>query len=362
MKICHIINNVVAGGAQVFLKDLTKYQSKKNKVTIIFIDEINNDEFSSFFLQSLGTNSIRYFSLGRRPKEIISYPKTIFTLYKLIIKNKFDIVNSHLPMSHLIVGFLSIFIKINKVITVHNAPEILSKINILLNYSTPKIFCSESAYRLNNYPKCYHTIINNGISIAQSDDYNFFFRDNLLKEINVDKSAKLIVLVGAIRKQKNYMFLVNLIEKYYKNSDINFLVCGGFDNDENFIDLKKFNTIKNLHFLGIRNDVKEIVKNSDIYLSCSLHEGLPIGGLEAFSIGIPCVLSPIEPHKIFENQYDVNIPNKFTIDSFNTSINKLLVNKRNFKMSRKKRNKLINKFNIKYTEKNYNKFYKDIIG
>lgn len=361
MKICHIINNIDAGGAQVFLQNLTKYQSKKNSVSIIFIDEINNDEFSSFFLQSLERNSIQYFSLGRRSKVIKTYPKTIIKLYKLIIKNKFDIINSHLPMSHLIVGFLSIFIKINNVITVHNAPEILSKFNILLNYSTPKIFCSESAYRLNNYPKCYHTIINNGISVAPSKDYNFFFRDKLLKEIKVDKSAKLIVLVGAIRKQKNYMFLVNLIEKYYKNTEVNFLVCGGFDNDENFIDLKKFNHIKNLHFLGKRNDVKEIVNNSDIYLSCSLHEGLPIGVLEAFSIGIPCVLSPIGPHKIFENQYGVNIPNKFTIDSFNTSINKLLGHKRNFEMSIKKRNKLIEKFNIKYTEKNYIKFYKEII-
>ena len=51
-------------------------------------------------------------------------------------------------------------------------------------------------------------------------------------------------------------------------------------------------------FLGLlpREEVYGILKNSDLYVSSSSYEGLPIGVLEAMGCGIPCLVSNIEQH------------------------------------------------------------------
>ena len=57
-------------------------------------------------------------------------------------------------------------------------------------------------------------------------------------------------------------------------------------------------------FLGLqpREDVYHYLKRSDLYVSSSSYEGLPIGVLEAMGCGIPCLVSDIEQHaEIAEN-------------------------------------------------------------
>ncbi len=51
-------------------------------------------------------------------------------------------------------------------------------------------------------------------------------------------------------------------------------------------------------FLGLlpREKVYETLKESDLYVSTSSYEGLPIGVLEAMGCGIPCIVSDIEQH------------------------------------------------------------------
>ena len=44
-------------------------------------------------------------------------------------------------------------------------------------------------------------------------------------------------------------------------------------------------------FLGVRNDVDELMQAFDIFLLPSLHEGLPVVGVEVQASGLPCVIS-----------------------------------------------------------------------
>ena len=48
---------------------------------------------------------------------------------------------------------------------------------------------------------------------------------------------------------------------------------------------------KNVLFLGVRNDVDELMQAFDIFLLPSLYEGLPVVGVEAQASGLPCVIS-----------------------------------------------------------------------
>ncbi|MEO7673957.1 MAG: glycosyltransferase family 4 protein [Pyrinomonadaceae bacterium] len=53
--------------------------------------------------------------------------------------------------------------------------------------------------------------------------------------------------------------------------------------------------IENVHFLGARSDVPDILSELDIFVFSSLHEGLPVAVSEAMLAGVPMIVSDIEP-------------------------------------------------------------------
>ena len=62
-------------------------------------------------------------------------------------------------------------------------------------------------------------------------------------------------------------------------------------------DLIKTNNIKNVFLLGNKKNVFNYLIASDIYLTSSLYEGLPIAVLEAMSIGLPIIASDVVGNK-----------------------------------------------------------------
>ena len=55
--------------------------------------------------------------------------------------------------------------------------------------------------------------------------------------------------------------------------------------------VNKLNLSDSVRFLGIRNDINELMKGTDIFLLPSLYEGLPVVGVEAQAAGVLCILS-----------------------------------------------------------------------
>ena len=52
-----------------------------------------------------------------------------------------------------------------------------------------------------------------------------------------------------------------------------------------------------VEFLGLRDDIPELLNKADLFLSCSEAEGMPNVVLEAEASGIPVVASDIAPHR-----------------------------------------------------------------
>lgn len=68
---------------------------------------------------------------------------------------------------------------------------------------------------------------------------------------------------------------------------------------ELFQSVRKARLGNEISFAGFHSDVRPFLNQADIFLSASLTEGMPVSVLEAMSMGKPCVLSDIAPHRTF---------------------------------------------------------------
>lgn len=124
------------------------------------------------------------------------------------------------------------------------------------------------------------------------------------KDIRVDRSEKrkelglkdtdiVCISAGDLVARKNYGIAIEALAKV-ENENLHYLICGVGPEKENLEKLAEEKGVANrVHFLGFRNDVKELMKVSDIFLFTTLQEGMPRSMMEAMACGLPCVASKI---------------------------------------------------------------------
>lgn len=56
---------------------------------------------------------------------------------------------------------------------------------------------------------------------------------------------------------------------------------------------KKYGINENVHFLGYRSDVCDLLNNSELFIQASYREVSPRFVMEAMAIGLPCLVSKI---------------------------------------------------------------------
>lgn len=356
MKITHIVNCSRGGGILNFLVALTAEQVKKNHdVTIVIVEasDASTDEYARHKEEIMILNGVKVHHLDKKRKNKLSLLQTLSKCRKFIKGQAPQIVNTHGALSH-IYGAVSTM-KGNAVhcITIHSSPEKWDRLNMFLNKRKPLIFCSDAAHEAREQPNRNFTVISNGISpqITKSAATT-----DLRAELNLPEDARIVVLAGSLRPLKNYDFLKE-ITVALNDSNIHFCVCGG-NYGEGYISTDSFEDFPTIHFMGLRSDISAIENGSDVFMSCSTIEGLPIAVLEAFFNGIPCVLSPIVPHKqIGEGIPACFIPEDFTAGSFVASLRQALDIKESHSRIYEMRTPHLLKYSISGTAEKYTEFY-----
>ena len=72
------------------------------------------------------------------------------------------------------------------------------------------------------------------------------------------------------------------------------MICGKGPEEDNLKTLaERLGVAGQIHFLGFRSDIKELLAAADIFLFTTRQEGLPRSMMEAMASGLPCVASRI---------------------------------------------------------------------
>ena len=99
--------------------------------------------------------------------------------------------------------------------------------------------------------------------------------------------------MGDLIERKNYPILIEAVAKV-KNEKIQYFICGeGPEKEKLYKQCIDLGIEKQVHFLGYRTDIKELLHAADIFALSSYQEGLPRSLMEAMASGLPCISSRI---------------------------------------------------------------------
>lgn len=150
-------------------------------------------------------------------------------------------------------------------------------------------------------------------------------RKELLNEIGAEGHSILLISVGELNRNKNHKAILHALAAI-KDPRIHYILCGvGREKAklESFVDREGLRN--NIHFLGYRNDIIELLKSCDIFVLASYREGLPRAVMEAMSAGLPCVVSRVRGNvDLIENGKGGFLHDPDDIDGFAFSINTLV--------------------------------------
>lgn len=133
-----------------------------------------------------------------------------------------------------------------------------------------------------------------GVGIDLSNyEQNSAMREKKRDEFKLKDSDLAIISAGELNTNKNNKVIIEAIARLQK-VNIHYYLCGKGPCEEQ---LKKLAQERNLdqqiHFLGYRTDVGELLQASDIFVMPSYREGLSRSIMEAMACGLPCIVSNI---------------------------------------------------------------------
>lgn len=303
-RILFVLNSNGVGGAEVSVKRMVEDHFMESLVLTMW----NHPNYQSGFWNSLEPN---YTHLVDEKLGLITFIKALFRLKNFINNSEFKIIQTQLKGADLILGFFKMTSllpgSIKLVSCVHNSysyyyeGSLLNKIVggihrfFISNYFEKVVVISKQD--LNEFESTFKNklvVIENSIQIPatrKTSHYSILSNDPMV-----------ISMIGNIKQRKGYdrlQDLVTLLENDTNNFQIN--IAGGIEDQSLFnLILELGNKTKNvtINYVGKISNIFDFLRDSDLLLSLSREEGLPISILEAMSVNLPLVLSDISGHRL----------------------------------------------------------------
>lgn len=133
-----------------------------------------------------------------------------------------------------------------------------------------------------------------GVGIDTKEYKNILLDKNVYRaKLGIKDDDFVCISMGDLIPRKNYTVAIEAIAKC-NNEKIHYLICGKGPELESLKKLCiKLKIDKQIHFLGFRTDIRELLHISDLFLFTTLQEGMPRSMMEAMASGLPCIASKI---------------------------------------------------------------------
>jgi glycosyltransferase involved in cell wall biosynthesis len=300
VKILYVITSLRTGGAEKLVVELTCwFREKGHSVDVALFDGIQTDFMQD--LEKTGCKIYRFSTSGSFYSPY--YPRRIFQLARVM--NDYDIVHTHNTSPQFFAAIAHLFRRKPLLVTTeHNTTNdrrnkkwFLPLDRWMYNRYRKVICISDKAYdNLVSYLK--HTkadvlTIKNGVNLKtfrQASPIEGFKKEGIFA----------IVMVAAFRPQKDQGTLIKAMA--HLPLDCHLFLAGEGETWPGLEELSKtLGVEERVHFLGLRKDVPQILKSSDVVVMSSHYEGLSLSSIEGMAVDKPFVASDVDGlHEIVE--------------------------------------------------------------
>lgn len=263
------------------------------------------DGVETNFTKSLRENGINIISFSKDCN--VYNPLFIIKLARLM--RKYDIVHTHNTACQLFAAIGSYFCKAKCVTTEHSTSTrrrnypIFRPIDKWMYTRYKGIICISEPSQANlceyigdHYPI---QVIKNGVNVRK-------FFDATPIDLGIGDCKK-ITMVAGFRYEKDQPTVIKALN--YLPGDYHVVLVGDGverDNLEKLVDSLELR--ERVHFLGLRNDVPNILKSSDVVVMSSHREGLSLSNVEGMCSGHPFVASDVEGLREVTKGYGLLFP------------------------------------------------------
>jgi glycosyltransferase involved in cell wall biosynthesis len=294
MRIAIVIDSLQMGGAQKLVTTFASAASTQQiKPTIVSLHE----DFEASILDSIQSNGV---TAAMFPSRSLLDLGRLGRLIRFFRQEKFDLIHTHLSYANILGCVAGYITKIPVVATLHSTGHDLRQFpfhvtffeKICLRYLARRIVAvgySIAEAHQNRLGGRIVDVIPNGVPVSMPLAPEI--RQRLRREISGDESRLVIVSVGRFVQAKGHQDMLEAFVTLHRNYPQAVLVLVGtgrlFDQIKNKV--SNFGIEDSVICLGQRNDVVQLLSASDIYVSSSHREGLPLAVLEAMMAGLPIV-------------------------------------------------------------------------
>lgn len=138
-----------------------------------------------------------------------------------------------------------------------------------------------------------------GINLDKFVPQTTELKNSLREEYSYNPDNFILIYVAELSYRKHQDLLINAVSKIVDDiPNIKLLLVGLGDLHSEYSKLiKELGLENNIELLGYRKDVPNLMKLSDLAVSSSRQEGLPVNVMEAMATGLPLIVSNCRGNK-----------------------------------------------------------------
>ncbi|ASS96090.1 glycosyltransferase family 4 protein [Peribacillus simplex] len=289
----------------------------------------------------------------------------------LIKKYNYELIHCHTPMGSVLTRLAAINVSKKRTTVIYTAHGFhffkgAPLINWLLYYPIEKwmsrstdclITINEEDYNLveKNFKSSKIKLVNGvGINLDKFQPQTSEKKAFLRSEQKYNDSDFILFFAGELSFRKNQELLISVISILKeKIPNIKLLLAGEGDLSDKYKQMvNNLGLSDNIHLLGYRNDVKDLLLMSDIAVSSSRQEGLPVNIMEAMATGLPLIVTDCRGNrdlvKDFNNGFVIKLHD---IEGFADKIYELYANGELRKRFSQNNLEIINNYSIELIER-----------
>jgi len=303
IRILQLFTTLGRGGAETMIMNYYR-NIDRTKIQFDFVVHRQKEGTYEDEIASLGGKIYRF--LPFHPKNFIAYKKQISRFFDE--HPEYQIVHGH--VSHL--GYF--FYKEAKkreipciIIHSHNTGmdiDIKAPFHVFFKwasckYPTHYFSCGQKAsdWLFGKHPKKNVYLMNNAIDASK---FTYNKANSLAMKQKINLEGKFVVgHIGRFNPQKNHFFLLDIFKEVHRENNDSVLVLVGDGDLRRQIEVraKILELEESVMFLGVRDDIPDILQVFDLFLFPSKYEGLAVVLIEAQAAGLKCIVSDGVPQE-----------------------------------------------------------------